>query len=301
MQPDHPIVIVGAGPAGCSAAIQCKRLGISPILLDQTGRSGGLLANAFRIENYPGTSPISGMQFAERIEEQLTEFSIVVETGMVIRISPSAGSFLLEGDFGSSLASSVLIAVGTEPIRLDIPGAQALENTRLFYEVSDLLSAWNRPARSVVIGGGEAAFDYSLSLAAAGAAVTIVVRNEQPRACERLVQMVADNPAIRVINEAEPKGVWEDEIGARVEVSTRESSLQISCDGILCAIGRRSIASSLMPDLAVGPYAAVAAREPGVFLIGDARLGGLGQIGIAVGDGLLAAQLAVAHVTSLES
>ena len=301
MRAEHPIVIIGAGPAGCSAAIQCTRLGIPPVLLDQTGRCGGLAVNAFRIENYLGSGPVSGVQFAARLQKQLTEFGIVVESGTVTDICPEDRGTLIEGDFGSVTVLSVLIAVGSEPIRLEIPGADAFENTRFFYEVGHFLSTWRSLSRSVVIGGGEAAFDYALSLAAVGADVVVLVRNRKPRACERLVQMVAENGAIRVIHDATPTGVWEDENGVTVEVARRESPLEIRCDGVLCAVGRRSAAFSLIRDLDVGALVSIGARHPGMFLIGDARLGGLGQIGIAVGDGLLAAQMAVTHVKSLES
>ncbi|MCK4305944.1 MAG: FAD-dependent oxidoreductase, partial [Candidatus Eisenbacteria sp.] len=75
------IAIIGAGPAGCAAAVQCKRLGISPLLVDRTGNAGGSIANAHLIENYPGLDPLPGPEFAQRLAAHLARHGIPILRG----------------------------------------------------------------------------------------------------------------------------------------------------------------------------------------------------------------------------
>lgn len=298
------IIIVGAGPAGCAAAIQCTRLGIPPLVLDRTGQVGGLISNAFLVENYPGLEPMRGTEFADRLTQHLARFEIPITRGVVTALArtshqlsaSSQEGITVCGDFGKIHATSVIVAVGTEAIRLDIPGAAELEGNGLFHEVRHFLAIHSRPNQAVVIGGGEAAFDYALSLARAGAQVILLVRASSPRAHGRLVEMVNREPAIKVVLHTRPRAIRKKPDGFAIETSGPNSSSILETDGILAAIGRRSAAPSLLPGLEPDPRSPIMTRAPGIFVVGDARAGSLGQLGIAVGDGLQAAEAAVRHV-----
>ncbi len=306
------LIIIGAGPAGCAAAVQCARLGIRPLVIDSAGAAGGLLANAFRVENYPGLPPMPGPEFVRRLERHLQRFGLGVTPAEALRISaaggtsPTAGTRLaarpgigapgdgllrVETDRGPIAAEAVLLATGTQPRPLAIPGARALEGRGLFYEVRHLLAAHAQPREIILIGGGEAALDYALTLAARGARVTVLLRGPRPRARGRLLAMARRSEGVSFISNARPVALDETSDGVRVTFSRGDETGDAAAEAVLAAIGRRSTAPALL-DPAVAP------NQAGLFVIGDARRGSLGQAGIAVGDGLEAAMAAARYLSA---
>ncbi len=344
------LVIIGAGPGGVAAAIQSKRLGLEPVLIDRTGCGGGLVANAFSVENYPGFSAIRGPVLADRLDEQLFELGIPVIERNVTAIeqgqatdnpitaetsgtrparSGSGNGFILHlssgADHGGTESShlstrTVIIATGTSPRRLNLPGETELSGQRLFYEVRNLLASpfWlehsdHSKKRIVVIGGGEAALNYSLTLARTGARIDLLVRGKSYRARGKLVELVDRDPAIdvhfqTVCSEIVPPAQGEDpdqsfcpESGEPVEqidlkLEEQGKASVIQAGAILCAIGRTPRSGELVAGCQVGPQEPVITSTDGLYIIGDARLGGLGQVAIAAGDGLMAASAAAEYL-----
>lgn len=279
------LVIVGAGPAGCAAAIQFKRLGGRPLLFDQKGVPGGLLTNAYLVENYPGLkAPISGEEFARRLDAQLKSHNIRVRKGRLALLNNTPeGVFRLTDKSRVFEARALIVATGTCPKHLELEEKSEGTIKRLFYEVKDALE--HRPRSAAVIGSGDAAFDYALSLAAAGAKVDLLVRSNKAKACNRLVKLVKNTPRIAVRYKRTVLNVSDTANGIRVAFSTGRS---FEYDVCVVAVGRRSGASIFIgpaiPNARTGE--GVRTNIPGLFLAGDARLGTLGQAGIAVGDGL---------------
>jgi len=288
------VVIIGAGPAGCAAAVQCSRLLCKPVLIDRTGAAGGLIENAHLIENYPGTEgPLSGPEFVRRLRRQIDSFAIPVEKSTVHGIEPAGPHFLLSGDFGEMEAESVIVATGTVPLHAGFAGEAGVAGSRLFYEVRDAVKTG--PQRVVVVGGGEAAFDYSLTLDTAGAEVDLCIRAAQSHAGARLTEMVRGRERIRVHYQNVVTHVVEDESGLQVGTSGTDGDRILAVDCVVVAVGRRSAARAVLPfpALAASDNAPIClTSRPGLFIAGDARLGSLGQAGIAVGDGLQAARAA---------
>jgi thioredoxin reductase (NADPH) len=281
------VAIVGAGPAGCAAAVQCARLGADVFLMDATGRAGGLVRNGFLVENYPGTGgPIPGEELAARLERHVERFGVEVIRGRALRVSREGGGWSIRTDGGDVPARCVIVATGTEPLRLDADGAAGLAGDRLFYEVRDLLAAFSAPGEVAVIGGGEAAFDCSLSLAAAGAAVTILVRGDRPRAAGALAAAVDRAAAVEVRTGARVVAMARAPSGVVVSVEGAGGGSRLEAGCVLAAVGR-------LASLPAGDGGTLT-EGPGLFICGDARRGALGQVGIAVGDGLAAAAAAVA-------
>ncbi|MHB8873309.1 MAG: NAD(P)/FAD-dependent oxidoreductase [Myxococcaceae bacterium] len=276
------LAVVGAGPGGCAAAVQALRLGVRPLVLDSEGRAGGLLENARLVENYPGLEkPVTGPELAGRMREHLERFGVEVERGRVDTCTPST-TFLLTGPFGELRARCVILAVGTAPRPLNLPGEAALLGSLLFYEVKHLLP--RPPSRVLVIGGGEAAFDYSLSLAGAGARVEMCIRAERPAARGRLFEQVSADPRITLSTRTESLDIRREGEGVCLLVRSESGQRTLSGGALLVAAGRTSAAACLLPP---------GELPRGLFVFGDARRGALGQAGSAVGDGLDAARAAV--------
>ena len=262
------VAIIGAGPAGVAAAVQCRRYGLRPLLLDAAGRAGGLVANGFCVENYPGVQPVTGTVLAELLQQHLARFRLEVIATRVRRLSRDHGRWRVVSDRGDLEVDAVIVATGTEPRRLEL-------GVEHWYEVRDLLANDAAPRRVSIIGGGEAACDYGLSLAQLGARVDMLVRGARLRACLRLRSLVEQHPSIRVY------------VGTPFE-----SRPELWRDGnlVLVAVGRESTLPALLAGHGVGPGSSVATGVSGLWIAGDARAGSLGQVGTAVGDGLRAAR-----------
>jgi thioredoxin reductase (NADPH) len=282
-----------------AAAVQCKRLGIAPLLLDREGVAGGLVANGFSVENYPGLEPMPGKELVKLLQAHLKRFDLDVEKGTVQRISKENGAFAIEGDFGTTRSRAVIVAVGTSPKELPIPVGSELAMTHLFYEVRQVLDKdpMQNMKRVLVIGGGEAALDYSLSLASRGIEARLLVRGEDFRAKGRLVRLVKHSPLVKVDFSATPRRLRKTPPGVELEFSTPDGMGTHIGDAVIVAIGRTSKARDLFSGLDVMGAETVSTEVPGevpgLFIAGDARWGSLGQVGMAVGDGLRAAIAAV--------
>ncbi|MCK4303339.1 MAG: NAD(P)/FAD-dependent oxidoreductase, partial [Candidatus Eisenbacteria sp.] len=205
--------------------------------------------------------------------------------------------FVLHGDCGEIGASCVIASTGTDPVRLGTPGAREAEGTRLFYDVRGLLAAYKTPARVLVVGGGEAALDSALSVACVGARVRILVRAEKLRARGRLTDVVEHNPAIQITPRVTVRHIRCAESGIELEVTGPNGTGTEAADALLVAIGRRSNVGSLFPEPIIDSGKPDKTTVPGLFVAGDAASGSLGQVGMAVGDGLAAAMAAVAALS----
>ncbi|MCK4413743.1 MAG: NAD(P)/FAD-dependent oxidoreductase [Candidatus Eisenbacteria sp.] len=280
------VVVVGAGPAGCAAAVQCRRLGLSVLLLEESGEVGGLACNAQRIENYPGLAPLSGPEFAARLAAHLSRFEVTPRRERVETLQICEEGFSLRGTTADLGARAVIVATGTRPRRLTIPGAAELEGRGLYYEYRHLQALPIRSELVIVIGGGEAACDYALSLASAGARVRLLIRGRQLRVRGHLFERVMAQEGIECLREAAPVAL--DREGRQLQVTLADSR-RLRAVAILAAVGRFSAAVDLVPSFQPADGTGIGGGNQGLFVVGDARRGRLGQVGIAVGDGLAAA------------
>ncbi len=315
-------VVVGAGPAGCSAAVQLKRLGLKVVLLEKGNKPGGLAVNARRIENYAGLiRPISGREYAERLGEFIGRFQVPFRRAEVqsleLDLSERGGAPIvsIKAEGGGVLrARTAVLAVGTVPNRLEIPGLGELVGRRAFYHIAE---ARVREGESVaIVGGGEAAFDYALSAADAGARVWLLIRGKKPRASGDLAREVFDNSKIEVLFNTVVESCQRfgetpnlgGEPGLKIELREGGRKSIRHFDKILVAIGRTSALRRLLDGELRGylegepsglPVPLAHCQRPGVFICGDCRFGSLGQTATAAGDGLFAAKLVYEYLQSL--
>lgn len=274
------VVVLGAGPAGCAAAVQLSRLGLRPLLLDRRGKAGGLIENAYLVENYPGPeAPLTGPQFAVRLRVHLRRFGVEVSRGEVHRVARQGEALLLYGDVDRVCTRALVLATGTAPRPLGLDNEAELSGRWLHWEVRTLLP--KRPARVAVVGGGEAAFDYALSLARGGARVTILMRAARPRARGRLLHWVEQHRAVELWPGTRLLAAVEREGELALSLHQQGQRRWQRVDALVAAVGREA---AKRPRLDEG-----VAHSPGVYLVGDAHHGRLGQAGMAVGSGLWAA------------
>lgn len=284
------VVIVGAGPAGISAAIYLCRAGLYTMLFEE-GTPGGLLRQARCVENYPGfPDGMSGRELANRLWEHLLAVGGICHKAKVNAVSRCVdGSFMVDASGVEHRTRAVILATGTEARRIEIIGTEPLEGLRVFYDLDALLEVAKPPEKIVVYGGGDTAFDEGLSLRDRGHEVTIVCRSRAR--CLPLLRSRAGQSGMKVV---------EGQTILRVNDGNRPL-LELSGDGpvevdrLLVACGRVPRTDLLVPFNAPGHGAHIKSSVPsvpGLYLAGDVLAGDMRQVGIAVGSGITAAMLA---------
>jgi len=294
------LAVVGAGPAGLTAAMQACRLGVETLLFE-ADRPGGFLLTAWRVENFPGfPRPLAGARIARLLLRQAEARGVVVSADRIEAVEPGPDRFRLTGRSGRYEAVAVILATGSRSRRLALPGAAALEGERLFYRADRLLERLPAPPSVLVIGGGEAAFDQALMVAGGGARVTLALRGRRDRALPEQAAAVR-RAGIEVRREHRPAGLEKSGEIVAVSFHTDRGEERIETAAVLAAIGKEPD-WSLVPAAAKGPGGEPAtdlAGEtalPGLYLAGDLRRGPHRQGAIAAGDGMAAALAAAAHI-----
>lgn len=291
------VVIVGAGPAGIAAATYLKRASLEPLVLERR-EPGGLLRNANLVENYPGFSQgIGGEELAARFAEHLTHLGVATMREEVRLLARSSRGFRIMTDVDEHASRAVIVATGTTPNNPKIRGISGLIGRRAFSEIASTLLEKARKSRILVLGGGDAAFDYAINLKGRGHEVSILSRSK-PRCLPLLLERATrDKIDIRI-------GVRVDrveETNSGLSVMCRSSGKPVTIPGdfVLVAYGRSPnlgfIETGLSKRIGI-PKNPPETSVPGLFLAGDVVRGQNRQAGIAVGDGILAAMLAERHV-----
>lgn len=296
MKDSHRVAIVGAGPAGIACAIYLKRAGIDALLLERD-KIGGLLVNANLVENYPGfPDGITGKRLVGLFRLQLHKRGIKIAKSRVRRIEKDGEDFRLETDGLRFSSRYLVVATGTRAKSIKLRGLGRLIGTRIFYEVADLPARSSR-SKFIVVGGGDAAFDYALGLAGHGGEVDLVFRSKHPACLPLLRKRVAAESGIHEFAGTTP--ISASKRRSKVELSCRRLGGKITLRGdyALVACGREPRLEILSLGLraGLGTDAEYEGRSR-MFLIGDVRRGNERQVGIAVGDGILAAMRIVDSV-----
>lgn len=284
------VTIVGAGPAGISAAIYLQRAGFEPLLLEEDV-PGGLLRRAMVVENYPGfPEGIAATRLADLFCEHLQTLGGSVTKASVDRLSRSDdGTYTVSTSVEEHLSRAVIVATGTKAKIIAIEGLRAAEGHRVFYDLLKLLAIARAREKIVVYGGGDAAFDLGLNLSQRGHEVVILCRSRAH--CLPLLRERADQNSIRVVEGRSIVRVM-DRKRFRLELEGMET---IEADRLLIACGREPrldiLGPSLVGLLMSGDRTSVTGI-PGLYLAGDVVADGRRQVGIAIGSGLTAAMLA---------
>lgn len=279
------VIIIGAGPAGLAAALQLKRSGVTPLVLERD-RIGGLLHNANLVENYPGfPGGISGTALVRLFAEQAQRLGIHVTADEAVHLAHGGDLFRVVTPASVYQAQVVVIASGTRPRVLIGPQIPPSVRDRILFEVYPLLGMADK--RVAVVGAGDAAFDYALNL---GKHNDVLILNwgSQVRCLPLLRERASLCPRITYREETRisrmspaPDG------GIDLECQSSGSLVTIRVDYLVGAIGRDP-QLGFLSDTLLERAPQLEARGV-LHFVGDVKSGMYRQTAIAVGDGLLAA------------
>lgn len=279
----HEVTIIGAGPAGIAAALQLKRYGLDPLLLEAQ-RVGGLLLNANLVENYPGfPQGLPGPDLVGLFKAQLAASGVRVHCEEVRRLSFIDGLFLVETTC-KRISQLVIVASGTKPREVKIPHSPQTQE-RIFYEVYPLLGI--RAKKVAIMGAGDAAFDYALNLARSNE-VIILNRGQELKALPLLRERVRASPRIAYRECTELIEILTARDGLRLECVSDTVSVTLQVHYLILAIGRSPKLDFLAENLPVEELC----NEGRLYFVGDVKNDRYRQTAIAVGEGVHAAMRA---------
>ncbi|EEB35299.1 putative thioredoxin-disulfide reductase [Anaerococcus hydrogenalis DSM 7454] len=307
----YDLVIVGAGPAGLTAAIYAKRANLNVLLLDKLS-AGGQVLNTFDIENYPGFTSINGADLAIKMFEQVMHLGVEFDYKTVTDIKDLGKTkeiSTLESE-DKIITKSVIIASGTTPRKLGIKGEEELSGKSISWcAICDGHKYDDKDV--VVIGGGNSAVDESIYMSEFVKSITVITDfdlTSDPSSAEHLRSL--DNVTVHPYKKVLEFIPNEDGLLKAVKFANKddESLVEtVEADGVfeyIGAIPQTDYAQNLGIDIQRGYVKVNEFMETGldgVFAVGDCTIKHLRQVATAVNDGAIAGQRAFDYVKKLET
>ena len=301
------LVVIGGGPAGLTAAIYASRALIETLVIEKM-LPGGQPALTTYIENYPGfPEGVSGVEFAQRLESQAEKFGAKIITSKpVSRVIQVEDVFQIETEDETFLAEAIIVATGTSPRKLDIPGEKEFVGRGISYcAICD--GAFYKDKVVAVVGGGDSAVDEAIYLTRFASKVYLIHRRAQLKAEKILQERAFSNPKISFIWDTVVKSIEGNKKVEKLRLLNvkNQEEMELGVDGIFVYMGsipNSSIVKDLM-QLGENGYiitdAMMRTNVPGIFAAGDVRNTVLRQLATAVGDGAIAANSAEKYLREI--
>jgi thioredoxin reductase (NADPH) len=316
------VVVVGAGPAGLTAAVYAASDGLTTRVLDSIA-TGGQAGTSPRIENYLGfPSGIPGSELAERATIQAQKFGATISVpAEATALERRGGDYLVRLEGGQEISGrTIVIASGARYRRLDVPRVSELESTSIYYAATELEARRCRGAPVAVVGGGNSAGQAALFLAKQVQRVSLLIRGDDlgKNMSRYLVDQIERSPNVEVLRHSEVReligqGVLEallvvDDktgesrpleasalfvfIGAEPNSGWLARFLAVDDRGFLLTGGAatRAVHDAQQSDSSEWSASLLETSSPGVFAVGDVRSGSVKRVASGVGEGSMAVQ-----------
>lgn len=301
----YDVIIVGAGPAGMTAAVYTSRANMSTLMIER-GIPGGQMANTEEIENYPGFASILGPELSTKMFEHAQKFGAEYVYGDIQEVRDGHPfKTVIAGD-KEYKAKSVIIATGAEHRLLGVPGEKEFSGRGVSYcAVCD--GAFFRGKELVVVGGGDSAVEEAVFLTRFATKVTIVHRRDQFRAQKILQKRAFENEKIEVIWNATVKEIRGENVvnSVLLQDTITGEERELPTNGVFIYVGMDPLSASVR-GLGITNDAGYIVTDDkmrtavsGIFAAGDVRDKMLRQVVTATGDGSIAAQSAQHYVENL--
>lgn len=299
----YDTIIIGAGPAGMTAALYAARSNLKVALIEG-GLPGGQMNNTSDIENYPGYANISGPELAEKMFEPLENLGVEHLYGFVENVEDHGDVKKVITDDEEFETRTVIVATGSKHRLLGVPGEEELNSRGVSYcAVCD--GAFFRDQDLLVVGGGDSAVEEAIFLTQFAKTVTIVHRRDELRAQKVLQDRAFANEKINFIWDSVVKEIkGENRVESVVIENVKTNQVtEHAFGGVFIYVGLDPV-SDFTKDLQIQDESGwivtddhMKTRVAGVFAVGDVRQKDLRQVTTAVGDGAIAGQEAYKYFT----
>lgn len=307
MAESYDVIIIGAGPAGLTAGLYCGRARLKTLLLEKAA-AGGQAATTDFIENYPGfPEGIGGYGLTDRMAQQTKQFGAEVrEVKTVSSIEMEGGKKVVRTEDAAFDARAIIIATGTEPRTLGVPGEAEFRGRGVSY-CATCDAAFFRDKVVAVVGGGNAAVEEAMFLTKFALKAYLIHRRDELRADRILQERILQNPKVEIIWDSHLKKILGNGKVEEIVVedkNTRERT-EYQVDGVFFYIGSipNTVFCEGLVELDDRDFILTDDRletsVPGVFACGDCRANRLKQVAVAVGEGALAAVEAGKYIDNL--
>ena len=303
----YDVIIVGAGPAGLTAAIYARRAEKTVLVIEKS-TFGGQITHSPRVENYPGFASASGNEIADKMVEQALLQGAEIELSEVTEITSADGGYRVVTTDGDFMARSVIIAAGSKHRMLGLAREESFVGEGVSYcAVCD--GAFYKGKTVAVIGGGNTALQEAILLSE-GCARVYVVQNLAFMTGERNllmrleekdnVELIYSTVVEELVGEVELRGI-------KVKNTESGELTQLDVDGVFVAIGQVPENEPFSNAVKLSDYGYIEAGEDcmpktelkGIFVAGDCRTKSVRQVTTATADGAVAALAACRYIDSL--
>lgn len=303
----YDVIIVGAGPAGMTAAVYASRANLDTLMIER-GIPGGQMANTEDVENFPGFSHILGPDLSNKMFEHAKKFGAEYAYGDIKEIRDDGDVKTVIAGSKEYKAYAVIVTTGAEYKKLGVPGEDELGGRGVSYcAVCD--GAFFKEKELVVVGGGDSAVEEGVYLTRFASKVTIVHRRDRLRAQKILQQRAFDNEKVDFIWDHTVKEIRDKDgkVGSALLVNTKTGEeREFPADGVFIYIGMNPLNEAVRQLGITNENGYVVTNEnmatsvSGIFAAGDIREKELRQIVTATGDGSIAAQTAQSYVENVK-
>ncbi|MBR5479344.1 MAG: FAD-dependent oxidoreductase [Clostridia bacterium] len=302
----YDIVIVGAGPAGLTAALYARRAEKSVLVIEKM-TFGGQITHSPRVENYPGFKVMSGTEFADKLVEQVLEQGAEIELDTVTGIDGTPGEYKVVCEGATYDAKSVIIATGSHHRMLGLPKETDFTGEGVQYcAVCD--GAFYRDKSVAVVGGGNTALQEAIMLSDICADVTIVQNLDFLTGETKLQNDIKEKGNIKVILSSTVDAILGDTEFKGIRINTNGELSDLFVDGVFVAIGQVPENEPFRDVTTLNEYGYIVAGETcvpegakeGIFVAGDCRTKTIRQVTTASADGAIAALSACRFVDSIK-
>ncbi|MET3193491.1 thioredoxin-disulfide reductase [Bacillus sp. OAE603] len=303
----YDVIIIGAGPAGMTAAVYTSRANLSTLMMER-GVPGGQMANTEEIENYPGFDSILGPDLSNKMFDHAKKFGAEYAYGDIKEIVDGKEYKTVIAGKKEYKARAIIITTGAEYKKIGVPGEQELGGRGVSYcAVCD--GAFFRDKELVVVGGGDSAVEEGVYLTRFASKVTIVHRRDELRAQKILQDRAFANEKISFIWNTTLKQIngTDGKVSGVTLVNTQSGEeSEFKTDGVFIYIGMLPLTKPFVnlgitnENGYIETNDVMETKVPGIFAAGDVREKTLRQVVTATGDGSIAAQAVQHYVEELK-
>lgn len=288
----YDIIIIGAGPAGLSAAVYAKRAGFTTLVLDKSPVSGGQVLSTYEVDNYLGIPGVTGMELGEKFKNHAVSAGAEFVCAQVLSVDAEGETKVVHTDKEDYEASAVIFAVGAHHAKLGVKGEEELTGMGVSY-CATCDGAFFKNRKVAVVGGGDVAIEDAIFLARGCEKVYVIHRRDTFRAAHSLVDRAREMPNIEFIIDTTVTEICGEDMVEKLvlsNVKTKEQT-ELEVNGIFIAVGIVPDTELLQGVVRMDEKGYIISDElgntsvSGIFAAGDCKKKRLRQIITAVADG----------------
>lgn len=307
-QEDYDVVIIGGGAGALSASIYTCRAELKTLILERKFVGGQVIITT-DVDNYPGfPEGIQGPELIERMANQAKRFGAEIRTEEVTKLEIDGNKKIVTSDSGVYIAPALLLAMGADPNKLEVPGEDEFTGRGVSY-CGTCDAPFFRDKDVIVVGGGDSAITEALFITKFVKSLTIVHRRDTLRAQKILQNEAMGNPKVKFIWNSVVKEIHGDGKVNEVLIENIETgdASKVPCEGVFVFVGNKPNTGFLKDlfSVDVGSHIETDYKMEtsinGIYAIGDVRKNSFRQIATAVGDGVTAAIAAEHKISELKS